>query len=157
MSKGERGRAGRESGSDMRKLYIVLAAAAMIGVGAVGISVASGSGGAVTAPVTVEGLDDLERLVELAQGVTKGDEGAPITTRGAPERARRMGWEGKVILSFMIHEDGSVHDARILQSSGVTVLDEAAKEALRKSVIHSQIATSAKRVHVVLPIEYRLR
>jgi protein TonB len=71
-----------------------------------------------------------------------------------PERARRMGWEGRVIISFMIHEDGSVHDTRILQSSGVSVLDEAAKEALRKSVIHSQIA---KRVHVVLPIEYKLR
>jgi len=71
-----------------------------------------------------------------------------------PERARRMGWEGKVIISFMIHEDGSVHDARILQSSGVSMLDESAREALRKSTIRSQIA---KRVHVVLPIEYKLR
>lgn len=71
-----------------------------------------------------------------------------------PERARRMGWEGKVIISFVLHEDGTVHDTRILQSSGVTVLDEAAKEALRKSVIDSQIA---RRVQVVLPIEYRLR
>jgi TonB family protein len=47
-----------------------------------------------------------------------------------------------------------VHDARILQSSGVSMLDEAAKEAIRKSTIRSQIA---KRVHVVLPIEYKLR
>lgn len=63
----------------MKKLYVVLAVAAMVGVAAVGISVTSGSGGAVTAPVEVEGLDDLERLVELAQGVTKGDENARIT------------------------------------------------------------------------------
>ena len=71
-----------------------------------------------------------------------------------PERARRMGWEGRVLLSFMVHEDGSVHDERVLQSSGVSMLDEAAKEALRKSVVK---ATVGKRVHVVLPIEYRLK
>jgi protein-disulfide isomerase len=68
-----------QGGSDLRKLYIVLAVVAAIGVGAVGYSVASGGGGAVTGPVAVEGLDDLERLVELAQGVTKGNENAPIT------------------------------------------------------------------------------
>jgi protein-disulfide isomerase len=63
----------------MKKLYIVLAAVAAVGIGAVGVSVGAGGGNAVTAPVPLEGLDDLERLVELAQGVTKGDEGAPIT------------------------------------------------------------------------------
>jgi protein-disulfide isomerase len=63
----------------MRKLYIVLAAVAMVGVGAVGYSVASGGGSAVSEPIAIEGLDDLERLVELAQGVTKGDESASVT------------------------------------------------------------------------------
>jgi protein-disulfide isomerase len=77
VSKSER--KGRDSGSNLSKLYIVLAVVAMIGVGAVGYSVASGGGSAVTAPVAVEGLDDLERLVELAQGNTKGDENASIT------------------------------------------------------------------------------
>jgi protein-disulfide isomerase len=39
-----------------------------------------GSGGrAATAPIAVEGLDDLERLVELAQGETKGNENATVT------------------------------------------------------------------------------
>lgn len=77
MAKTER--KGREGGSDLNKLYIVLAVVAMLGVGAVGYSVAAGGGSAVTQPVEVEGLDDLERLVELAQGNTKGDENAPIT------------------------------------------------------------------------------
>ncbi|HUP51207.1 MAG TPA: thioredoxin domain-containing protein [Longimicrobiales bacterium] len=63
----------------MKKLYIVLAAVAVIGIGAVGFSVGSGGGAAVTAPVPVEGLDDPERLVELAQGVTKGDESATVS------------------------------------------------------------------------------
>ncbi len=80
MSRGERRRESREGGSDMKKLYIVLAAVAVIGIGAVGYSVGSGGGGdAVTGPVQVEGLDDLERLVQLAQGITKGNESATVT------------------------------------------------------------------------------
>jgi protein-disulfide isomerase len=63
----------------MKKLYIVLAAVAVVGIGAVGYSVGTGGGGAVTAPIAVEGLDDLERLVELAQGNTKGDANATVT------------------------------------------------------------------------------
>ena len=71
-----------------------------------------------------------------------------------PDRARRMGWEGRVIVSFTVYEDGSIRDARIVQSSGTLVLDDAAKEALRKSTIRTQFA---KRVQVVLPIEYKLK
>ena len=63
----------------MKKLYLVLAAIVVVGVGIVAISVRSGGGNAATAPVAVDGLDDPGRLVALAQGMTKGDEGAPIT------------------------------------------------------------------------------
>jgi protein-disulfide isomerase len=62
----------------MKKLYIVLAVVAAVGIGAVGYSVSSGRNAAM-APIAVEGLDDDERLVELAQGMTKGDENAPVT------------------------------------------------------------------------------
>lgn len=81
MSRSEERRRSRESGSsDMKKFYVILAAVAVIGVGAVGYSVSSGvMGTAVSQPVAVEGIDDMERLVELAQGVTKGEESAPIT------------------------------------------------------------------------------
>jgi periplasmic protein TonB len=71
-----------------------------------------------------------------------------------PDRARRMGWEGRVIVSFTVYEDGSIRDARIVQSSGTLVLDDAAREALRKSTIRTQFA---KRVQVMLPIEYKLK
>ena len=71
-----------------------------------------------------------------------------------PERARRMGWEGKVILSFTVHEDGSIHDARITESSGSLVLDRAAKEALLKSSVQARFV---QKVQVFLPIEYRLK
>lgn len=79
MSRSERRREGRDGGSDMRKLYIVLAVVAVVGIAAVGYSVGSSSGSAVTAPVAFDGMDDPNRLVELAQGTTKGNEDAPVT------------------------------------------------------------------------------
>jgi len=71
-----------------------------------------------------------------------------------PDKARRMGWEGKVIVSFTVYEDGSIRDARIMKSSGTLILDDAAQEALRKSTIGTRFA---KRIQVVLPIEYKLK
>ena len=79
MSRSEERRQAREGGSDMKKLYIILAAVAVIGIGAVGYSVGSGGGGAVSEPIALEGLEDVNRLVELAQGVTKGDPNATVT------------------------------------------------------------------------------
>ncbi len=79
MSKSDERKPARQGGSDMKKLYITLAVVAVIGIGAVGYQVGSGARGAASEPIVVEGLDDLERLVELAQGVTKGDPNAPVT------------------------------------------------------------------------------
>lgn len=80
-SRGEQRRDARgNGGSDMTKFYWVLGAVAVIGIGAVGYSVGSGTlGTAATEPVDMEGLDNMETLVELAQGITKGDPDAPIT------------------------------------------------------------------------------
>jgi len=64
----------------MTKFYWILGAVAVLGIGAVGYSVGSGTlGKAATEPVDVEGLDNMETLVSLAQGVTKGNADAPIT------------------------------------------------------------------------------
>lgn len=64
----------------MTKIYLILGAVAVIGVGVVSFSVGRGTGGAATTPVEIVGIDeDMERLAELAQGVTKGDEAATIT------------------------------------------------------------------------------
>jgi protein-disulfide isomerase len=81
MSRSEERRQAREgdSGADMKKLYIVLGVVAAVGIGAVGYAVGTGSSGTVSAPINVEGLDDINKLVELAQGVTKGDPNAPVT------------------------------------------------------------------------------
>lgn len=80
-SRGEQRREARGSGgSDMTKFYYALGAVAVLGVGIVAYSVGSKAlGTAALQPVEIEGLDDTSRLIALAQGVTKGDENAPIT------------------------------------------------------------------------------
>ncbi len=64
----------------MKKLYIVLGVVAIVAIAAVGYSVGSASTGSTALePLEIEGLDDMETLVEMAQGVTTGDPDAPIT------------------------------------------------------------------------------
>jgi protein-disulfide isomerase len=86
VSRSERRREAQgKGGSDMSKVYMILGAVVVVGVGVIGYSVGSGNGAAAMAPVVIEGLDDegvdrdLELLAEIAQGVTKGDEDAAIT------------------------------------------------------------------------------
>ncbi len=71
-----------------------------------------------------------------------------------PERARRMGWEGKVTISFVVEENGSIDNIRIVNSSGFTVLDENAKEAVARTNFKRKVPV---RLVVLLPVEYRLR
>ena len=79
MSRGEDRRQAREAGSDMRKFYYLFGAVAAIGIGVVGYNVSAGMfGSAVTAPIELN-LENDEALVALAQGMSKGDEGAAVT------------------------------------------------------------------------------
>ena len=80
MSRAEERRQARETGgSDMTKFYLIFGAVAVIGVGVIGYNVSSGMASGSAAPVEIEGLDDVNRLMELAQGLTRGDQNAPIT------------------------------------------------------------------------------
>lgn len=49
-----------------------------------------------------------------------------------PPIARKMGWEGTVILSFRLCEDGKVEDIKVEKSSGFEVLDRSALEAVKR-------------------------
>ena len=79
MSRGEDRRAAREAESDMKKFYILFGVVAAIGVGVVGFNVGSNVfGSTVTAPIELT-YDSDEQLVSLAQGMTRGEESAPVT------------------------------------------------------------------------------
>jgi len=64
----------------MNRFYWILGVVALLGIVLVGYRVMSQALSAAAAePVEVEGLDDPERLVELAQGMVLGDPDAPVT------------------------------------------------------------------------------
>jgi len=71
-----------------------------------------------------------------------------------PNLARRMGWHGKVLTSFIIHLDGTVTDVRILSSSGFKVLDENAVTTIKDVSPFPKPPITAK---IIIPISYRLR
>ena len=73
---------------------------------------------------------------------------------GYPERARRMGFEGKTLLSFMVLENGTTSQIKVEKSSGYRLLDDSAKEGIARTVIPRKVSY---RVVVRLPITFMLR
>jgi protein TonB len=70
-----------------------------------------------------------------------------------PDHARRMGWSGKVLLSFIVFEDGTVHSVKTLRGSGFPLLDSGAVEAVLRA---APFPRPPLRVEVILPVSYRL-
>jgi protein TonB len=71
-----------------------------------------------------------------------------------PDRARRLGFEGKVLLSFMVLENGTMREITVINSSGHPVLDESALKAVAMTRIARKVPY---RVVVRLPITFRLQ
>lgn len=71
-----------------------------------------------------------------------------------PAMARRMGWEGKVVVAFLILPDGSVRDIRVVQGSGHPVLDRGAVDAVRNA---SPFPRPPAEAEIVTPVVYRLK
>ena len=70
----------KENTGGTNRFYWMIGGLAVVGLLIVGYQVGvRGMGQAAAAPVTVEGLDDPEVLLELAQGMVLGDPAAPIT------------------------------------------------------------------------------
>jgi protein TonB len=70
-----------------------------------------------------------------------------------PAVARKMGWEGKVVVAFLVLSDGSVRDVRVVQGSGHPALDRGAVEAVRKAAPFPRPPAEAE---VITPVVYRL-
>jgi protein TonB len=71
-----------------------------------------------------------------------------------PVQARRAGLQGSAELSFTIHEDGSVSDVTVTQSSGSGLLDTAAMDAIYASAPFRPPPAQAR---IVIPVSFRLR
>jgi protein TonB len=70
-----------------------------------------------------------------------------------PQTARKMGWSGRVVVTFVITADGNVNSLRVLTSSGYQMLDRNAVETVRKTAPFPRPPVSAE---LVLPVEYTL-
>lgn len=70
-----------------------------------------------------------------------------------PQMARRMGWQGKVVLSFVVCRDGKVEELQIVESSGYKQLDRNALETVRQV---EPFPRPPVRVKLVLPVTYKI-
>lgn len=70
-----------------------------------------------------------------------------------PPMARKMGWSGKTAVTFIIAEDGTVHNIRVTESSGFTILDKSAVEAVRTV---APFPRPPIRAEIVVPINFKM-
>jgi len=70
-----------------------------------------------------------------------------------PIKAKKMGWEGKVITSFIVSAGGYARDVKISKSSGYEILDENAIKAIKNA---SPFPKPPVEAQIIIPILYRL-
>jgi protein TonB len=77
---------------------------------------------------------------------------------GYPTRARRRGWEGRVVLEVAVAADGTVNAVEVRESSGYATLDRAARDAVRgwrfSPASEHGVAVADK---VTVPVRFALR
>ena len=71
-----------------------------------------------------------------------------------PYLARRMGWEGEVLLFFRLTPTGEIEELKVLKSSGFEVLDKSAVNAVKRASKH--FPRPKQIVLIKLPIQFKL-
>lgn len=69
-----------------------------------------------------------------------------------PLQARKMGWCGRVTVSFVVCEDGSARDIRVVESSGYSLLDRCALDTVRKVAPFPKPPVEAE---ILLPVLFK--
>ena len=92
-------------------------------------------------------------VLKLARPLYKQNTSPPY-----PRKARRLGYEGIVMLKVLIDENGRVDDLTVLQSSGHTVLDRAASSAVKKWLFEPGTEGGIKKkMWVKIPVRFDLK
>ena len=79
-------------------------------------------------------------------------------TPSYPRKARRMGYEGIVMLKVLVDENGRVGDLMLLESSGYPILDRTALASVRKWRFEPGTEGGIKKkMWVRVPIRFRLK
>jgi protein TonB len=75
-----------------------------------------------------------------------------------PRKARRLGYEGIVILKVLVDENGRVDDCMVLESSGYPILDHTARASVKKWLFEPGTEGGIKKkMWVRVPIRFDLR
>ncbi|MFW6347102.1 MAG: energy transducer TonB [Cyclonatronaceae bacterium] len=75
-----------------------------------------------------------------------------------PDMARRAGIEGRVIVQFIVDEQGNVQNPQVVRSAGAGGLDEAAIEAIRQMTFSPGMQRGRPvRVQMTQPVIFRLQ
>jgi len=75
-----------------------------------------------------------------------------------PRAARKRGWQGTVVLSVFVDENGQVENLWVLTSSGYNLLDNAAVNAVRNWVFEPGMKGNKKlSMWVKVPIRFQLK
>lgn len=76
-----------------------------------------------------------------------------------PLRARRRGWQGEVMVAFHINEKGQLGDVHLTRSSGYSLLDHSALNAIAKlkSIDMPNEFGPLQAMNLQLPVHYRLQ
>lgn len=102
--------------------------------------------------VTVKGQKELEEeflkgKLEIISGIIKQNIAYPLL-------ARKLGMEGRVVISFLLTKDGHIKDIKVEESSGYKILDDNAVSTLRK--VEKLIPKPPVDVRIKIPIIYKL-
>ena len=93
------------------------------------------------------------KVIKLALPLYKQNTAPPY-----PLKARRLGYEGIVMLKVLIDENGRVDDLMVLESSGHRVLDRAALSAVKKWLFEPGTEGGVKKkMWVKIPIHFDLK
>jgi protein TonB len=75
-----------------------------------------------------------------------------------PDMARRAGIEGRVIIQFIVDENGNVQNPQVVRSAGAGGLDEAAVKAIRQMKFSPGMQRGRPvRVQMTQPVVFRLQ
>jgi len=107
---------------------------------------------------TISGMGNADHTKEAAKVKYLSEHFAYIRDKilrnvSYPDAARRMGWQGNVVLSFIIAANGSVRAFKIIKSSGFTILDNNAVETVKDTAPFPKPLGEAQ---LVIPITYHL-
>ena len=70
-----------------------------------------------------------------------------------PPMAKKMGWDGRTVVTFIIMEDGGAKNIRVTESSGYKLLDKSAMEAVRNAAPFTRPPLQAD---ITVPVSFRI-